>query len=166
MNVKPTYDIVIDDKAVNALDWRKQTCGVRGVVAGAFDLMHPGYAKMFRFAKTNCEHLTVLLHEDPSVERNKMSPVHSLEERIEILSSIKWIDEIIPYKTEEDLHYLLMTQNYDVRFLGQDYIDKKYTGDDLSIKILFVGRGHNYSTTKLKEKIALNYNDWKQNDKS
>lgn len=166
MNVKPTYDVVIDDKAINAEEWRRRNCGVRGVLAGAFDIIHPGYVKMFQFAKTKCEHLTVLLHEDPSVERDKLSPVHTLEERIEILSAIKWIDEIIPYKTEEDLHYLLKTQNYDVRLLGEDYADRGYTGDDLQMRIIFVGRDHGYSTTKLKKKIAISYNEWKQNDKS
>jgi glycerol-3-phosphate cytidylyltransferase len=154
MNVKPTYDIVIDDKAVNAAEWRKQNCGVRGNIAGAFDLVHPGYIRMFKECKTKCDHLTVLLHEDPSVERSKLKPVQTLEERIEILSSLVYVDEIIPYKTEEDLYWLLKTQNYDIRFLGEDYLSRDYTGSDLNQKVHFINRDHGYSTTQLKEKIA------------
>jgi glycerol-3-phosphate cytidylyltransferase len=154
MNVKPTYDIVIDDKAVNAVEWRKKNCGIRGTIAGAFDLIHPGYIRMFKECKTKCDHLTVLLHEDPSIERSKLKPVQTIEERIEILSSLVYVDKIIPYKTEKDLYWLLKSQNYDIRFLGEDYSSRNYTGSDLNQNIYFINRDHNYSTTRLKEKIA------------
>ena len=103
MNRKPTYDVIIDDKAINAVDWRNTFCKTRGVVAGAFDLIHPGYCKLFKFCKDHCTHLTVLLHDDPSLENNKMKPVHSLEERIEILKSIRYVDDVIPYTDEHQL---------------------------------------------------------------
>lgn len=160
MNKKPTYDIVIDDKAINAADWRKLNCGKRGVVAGAFDLIHPGYCRLFQFCKNNCDHLTVLLHDDPSLERKKLKPVHNLNERIEIISSIKFIDDIKTYSTEENLYNLLKNGNYDIRFLGDDYKDKKITGHDLSIPILYTDRLHGYSTTNLKKKITESYMEY------
>lgn len=163
MNVKPTYDVVIDDKAINALEWRIRNCGVRGVLAGAFDLIHPGYCRMFKFAKENCDHLTVLLHDDPSLERSKMKPIHTLAERIEILSSIKYIDEIKTYKTESDLYDLLKVGEYDRRFIGDDYEGKSYTADNLNISVMFVSRNHGYSTTGLKRKITEIFTDWKLN---
>lgn len=157
MNRKPTYDIVIDDKAINAVDWRNKFCGLRGVVAGAFDLIHPGYCKLFKFCKDNCSHLTVLLHDDPSTERNKMKPVHSLEERREILQSIRYIDEIIPYRDETELAIKLEIGWYDVRFLGNDYKGKPFTAEYLPIKIIYTDRSHSYSTTDLKKKITESY---------
>lgn len=157
MNRKPTYDVIIDDKAINAVDWRNTFCKTRGVVAGAFDLIHPGYCKLFKFCKDNCTHLTVLLHDDPSIERNKMKPVHSLEERIEILKSIRYVDEVISYRDETELAIKLELGYYDVRFLGDDYRDKKPTGDYLPIKIIYTDRSHGYSTTDLKKKIAESY---------
>lgn len=160
MNKKPTYDIIIDDKAINAAEWRKTNCGKNGVVAGAFDLIHPGYCRLFKFCKENCDHLTVLLHDDPSNERNKLKPVHTLSERIEILSSIKFIDDVKTYSVENELYTLLKTGNYDVRFLGEDYKDKKITGNDLSIPILYTDRLHGYSTTNLKKKISESYMEY------
>jgi glycerol-3-phosphate cytidylyltransferase len=157
MNRKPTYDIVIDDKAINAADWRKQNCGITGVVAGAFDLIHPGYCKLFKFCKENCDHLTVLLHDDPSIERKKMKPVHTLEERIEILESIRYVDKVIPYQDEIDLAQKLEIGSYNVRFLGDDYKNKNYTAEYLPIKVIYTDRSHNYSTTDLKKKIAYSY---------
>lgn len=152
-NKKPTYDILIDDKAINAADWRKYNCGTRGVIAGAFDLIHPGYCRLFKFCKEHCDHLTVLLHDDPSIERNKLKPVHTVDERIEILFSIKYIDGIEVYKTERDLYDKLKNGNFNFRFLGSDYKNKSFTGIDLNIPVIFENRTHDYSTTKLKIKI-------------
>jgi glycerol-3-phosphate cytidylyltransferase len=157
MNRKPTYDVIIDDKAINAVDWRNTFCKTRGVVAGAFDLIHPGYCKLFKFCKDQCTHLTVFLHDDPSIERNKMKPVHTLEERIEILKSIRYIDEVIPYNYEDQLAVKLELGYFDVRFLGDDYRDKKYTADYLPVKVIYTDRSHGYSTTDLKKKVAQSY---------
>ena len=53
-----------------------------GFVAGNFDLIHPGYIKLFQFAKKHCDFLIVAIHKDPSLERNKkFQPIHSLKER-------------------------------------------------------------------------------------
>ena len=86
---KPTADIFIDDKAINVSDWLKEIPLKKGILAGAFDLIHPGYVRMFKEAKLYCNHLTVALHDDPSVERkNKLQPCQKVLERKEILDSI------------------------------------------------------------------------------
>ena len=127
----------------------------KGFVAGNFDVIHPGYIKMFKECKANCDHFTILLHSDPSIERpNKLSPILSLEERIEILESIKYISEIKTYTYESELYELIRTGNFNIRFLGDDYKNKKYTGDDLGIKIHFVNREHKWTTTKFKTLIS------------
>lgn len=160
MNKKPTYDIVIDDKAINALEWRKTNCGTRGVVAGAFDLIHPGYCRLFKFCKEHCDHLTVLLHEDPYFERKKLIPVHTVEERKEILFSIKYIDDVVVYKTEKELENNLKNKKYDIRFLGDDYKNKQITGQTIPIEILYTNRSHGYSTTDLKKKVYNSYKEY------
>jgi glycerol-3-phosphate cytidylyltransferase len=160
MNRKPTYDVIIDDKAINAVEWRNTFCKTRGVVAGAFDLIHPGYCKMFKFCKDNCTHLTVFLHDDPSIERNKMKPIHSLEERVEILKSIRYIDEVIPYTDEWDLSKKLELGYFDIRFLGDDYRNKNFTADYLPVNVIYTDRSHGYSTTDLKKKIAKSYTEF------
>ena len=157
---KPTCDVFVDDKAINALDWRKSSCGIRGTLAGAFDLIHPGYCRMFQFCKENCDHLTVHLHDDPSLERPKMKPVHTVKERIEILKSLKYVDEVRVYSTEKELEALLQSGKYDVRFLGDDYREKNYTGKEMDIPIAFVPRQHTYSTTALKKAISDSYTEY------
>ena len=127
----------------------------RGFTAGNFDVIHPGYIKLFNECFQNCDHFTIFLHSDPSIERpNKLSPILTLEERIEILESIKYISEIKTYTYESELYELIKTGNFNVRFLGDDYKNKKYTGDDLGIKIHFVNRDHEWTTTKFKTLIS------------
>jgi len=154
MFCKPTADIFIDDKGVNVEDWKNQQPQVKGIVSGAFDIIHPGYVRLFKEAKQHCNHLTIALHEDPSVERShKIQPVLSLSERTEILLSMKDIDNVIYYSMEEEFLNYLRSGEYDVRFLGTDYKDGSYTGKDIDIPIIWLDRNHNYSTTKIKTKI-------------
>ena len=149
---KPTADIFIDDKGINSEEWKKTVPPKRGIIAGAFDLIHPGYVRMFKEAKEYCNHLTVALHEDPSFARpHKLKPVQSVEDRKEILRAIKYVDDIVVYYAEET--FLSYLKDYEVRFLGSDYLDGSYTGKDITIDVVFLNRDHGYSTTKLKENI-------------
>jgi glycerol-3-phosphate cytidylyltransferase len=155
MFCKPNADIFIDDKGVNAVDWAASQPKVKGIIAGAFDIIHPGYVRMFEDCRMYCNHLTVALHADPSLERDyKLKPVHSVSERIEILLSMKYVDSVVVYAVESEFHNYLSSGNYDVRFLGTDYIDGKYTGKDIDINIVWLDReSHEYSSTRLKNLI-------------
>ena len=126
-----------------------------GVIAGNFDVIHPGYIYMFDECKKHCDILLLLLHDDPSIERpEKIKPILDLNERNMILSSLKQIDRIITYQIESDLYDILKTEQIDIRFLGDDYKDKAFTGDDLGIPIHYLDRSHGWSTTKFKKMIA------------
>lgn len=129
---------------------------IRGCIAGNFDVIHAGYIYAFSEAKRQCDHLTILLHTDPSIERpHKLRPIHNLQERIDIVSSIKYVDSIVPYTYEEELHSILKDLNFDIRFLGDDYKDRTdYTGYDLNIPVYFISRDHGWSTTKFKTLIS------------
>jgi glycerol-3-phosphate cytidylyltransferase len=139
----------------------------KGVIAGAFDIMHPGYIKMFKEAKEECDCLIVLLHTDPSIERPyKMRPLLSPRDRKEMLESIKYVDDVIRYTYEEQLYHLLREGEFDIRFLGSDYINEPFTGDDLKIEIHYLNRSHGWSTTKFKGMIADQYDkDWHKKNK-
>jgi glycerol-3-phosphate cytidylyltransferase len=154
-NKKPHADFFIDDKAINSNDWRKLLPIAHGFLAGNFDIIHPGYIEMFKDAKDKCNILTVALHTDPSRERDyKLKPIHSPTERIHILKSIRYVDNVVTYNTEEDLVKLLSQPQYDIRFLGTDYKDREYTGKHLPIKIEWLNREHHdYSSTRLKTLI-------------
>ena len=149
---KPTAVLFIDDKGINVEDWKKTLPPKKGIIAGAFDVIHPGYIRMFKDAKTYCNHLTVALHEDPSMARpHKLRPVQTVEERREILLALKDVDDVVVYQAEET--FLSYLEDYEIRFLGTDYLDGSYTGKDNAIDIVWLKRDHEYSSTRMKRLI-------------
>lgn len=130
-----------------------------GIIAGNFDVIHPGYTDMFKECSDLCEEFIVLLHTDPSIERpeDKLKPILSIHERMKILFSIRFITNIYTYTYEKDLVELLKEIKPDVRFLGDDYKGRGFTGDDLNIPIHWINRDHGWSTTKFKQLIHDEY---------
>ena len=127
----------------------------KGVICGNFDVIHPGYIAMFKEMSENCDWLTVLLHSDPSIERpHKLKPILSVEDRTKVLMGIKGVNEVIPYTLENELYQLLKDGRYTIRFLGDDYKNKPYTGVDLNTWVHYLDRDHGWSTTKFKKLIA------------
>ena len=128
---------------------------ILGFTAGNFDLLHPGYIRCFREAERHCDKFIVFLQIDPSLHRkSKYKPVISLYNRYEALMSIKYIDDVYTYQTEEELYDLIRFWKPDIRILGEDYIGKPFTGDDLPPRIVYTTRSHEWSTTKLKDLIT------------
>ena len=153
---KPNADLFIDDKGIDVEVWKKQIPGKKGIVAGAFDLIHPGYVRLFKEAKQHCSHLTVALHENPALARPfKMTPVQSVEERKEILLSMTDVDAVVVYQAEDT--FISYLDDYDIRFLGSDYDNGGFTGATHGIEIVFLDRSHGYSTTSLKNNICIGH---------
>ena len=152
---KPHADIFIDDKGIDVEEWKKDQPLKRGIIAGAFDIIHPGYVRMFSCAKQHCNHLTVALHVNPTSERSwKLTPVQSVEDRKEILLALRDVDEVVTYETEDEFLDMLNSGEHHLRFLGNDYDDNSYSGNRIDIPIVWIPRkDHEYSTTKLKNLI-------------
>ena len=126
-----------------------------GFTCSCFDLLHAGHIIMLEDAKEQCDYLIVGLQSDPTIDRpdTKNKPIQTLKERKIQLDAIKYIDEIIIYKSEKELYELLQKIKPNVRILGSDYINQSFTGDDLNIKIYYHQRTHNYSSSSLRERI-------------
>lgn len=130
-----------------------------GITAGAFDLCHAGHMLVFKEAKEVCDYLIVALQEDPSQTpaeyrgKKKNKPIMSLEERKIILESVKYVDEIVVYNSEEELKDILVRMKPDVRIIGADWKGKNFTGHDLPMEVYYNSRGHHFSTTALRERI-------------
>ena len=126
-----------------------------GFTAGNFDILHPGYIYTFEEAKRHCERFVVFLQNDPSLHRkSKYKPVIPSWDRYKALMSIKHIDEVFMYQTEDELLDLITFWKPDLRILGEDYIGKPFTGDNLPIHVIYTSRSHGWSTTKLKDLIT------------
>ena len=130
-----------------------------GFTAGAFDLLHPGHLYFLSECSKRCDELWVGLHTDPSIDRptTKSKPVQSVFERFTQLSSTKFVSQVIPYDTENDLINMMGVLDIDIRFLGSDYKNQPITGLDncqtRGIVIEYINRAHDYSSSGLRSKI-------------
>ena len=139
----------------------------------SFDLLHAGHVQMLREAKEQCEYLIVGLQMDPALDRpkEKNQPIQTIVERYSQLKAVSYVDEIIPYSTEQDLEDILELYTINVRILGEEYRDKEFTGKDIcrkrDIELFFNKRDHRFSTSKLRQSCAwVNKDgDWKVMDK-
>ena len=144
-----------------------------GFTCSSFDLLHAGHVQMLREAKEQCDYLIVGLQMDPAVDRpkEKNQPIQTIVERYSQLKAVSYVDEIIPYATEQDLEDILELYTINVRILGTEYRDKEFTGKDIcrkrDIELFFNKRDHRFSTSKLRQSCAwVNKDgDWKVTDK-
>jgi len=132
---------------------------ITGFTASTFDLLHAGHVSMLREAKGQCDYLVCALQVDPSLDRpEKNPPVQTLVERWTQLQAIKYVDEIIPYQTEQDLEDILKMFDFDVRIIGAEYKDKTFTGRATcaarGIEIYFNRRDHRFSTSDLRRRVS------------
>ena len=127
-----------------------------GFTCGSFDLCHYGHILMFKECRDQCDHLIVGLQTNPNTDRpDKNIPIQSLEERHGQLDAVKYIDNIIVYETEDDLIKLLNDMDIDVRFVGADWENRKYTGWEIDIPVIFNSRDHSFSTSELRHRIFI-----------
>lgn len=132
-----------------------------GITFSTFDLLHAGHILMLEEAKQQCDYLIVGLQTDPTIDRpeTKNKPAQSIVERQIQLAAVKYVDEIIVYQTEQDLLDILSIYPIGVRFVGEEYRNKDFTGKDYcldnDIELVYNNRKHRYSTTELRKRMTL-----------
>lgn len=131
-----------------------------GITFSAFDLLHAGHVKMLEDAKAQCDYLIVGLQTDPTLDRpEKNRPTQTVVERYIQLKACKFVDEIVPYATEQDLEDILRSFKIDVRIIGEEYKEKKFTGreycEEKGIELYYNCRDHRFSSTSLR-KVVFN----------
>lgn len=126
-----------------------------GVTFSCWDLLHAGHNIFLKDSKNYCDILCVGLQTDPTIDRpQKNKPIQSLEEREIQIKSCRYVDYYFIYDTESSLYQSLLDLQPDIRFLGDDYVAKKFTGHNIPIKIHFHPRSeHTYSSSSLRRRI-------------
>ena len=130
-----------------------------GITFSAFDLLHAGHVKMLEEAKQQCDYLIVGLQTDPTLDRpEKNKPTQSVVERYIQLKGCKFVNEIVPYATEQDLEDILKSFHIDVRIVGDEYENKDFTArkycEQKGITLYFNKREHRFSSSSLRKIIA------------
>lgn len=131
---------------------------IKGFTSVVGDLFHAGHIRMIEECKEHCDYLIVGLICDPTDRKNKNVPVESVYERYYRVKQCKGVDEVVPLQNENDLKlYLEMSSGIDIRFVGEDYKGKDFTGKDVcerkGIEIFYNDRKHGLSSTSLRERV-------------
>lgn len=132
-----------------------------GITFSAFDLLHAGHIKMLEDSRRQCDYLICGLQTDPTLDRpEKNKPVQTVVERYIQLKGCKFVDEIVPYATEQDLEDVLRAFKIDVRIVGEEYQDKNFTGrvycEEKGIQLYFNKRDHRFSSSELRKEVLKN----------
>ena len=124
---------------------------MKGLIAGTFDLFHPGH--VCGFNTTKCELIVALHTHNPS----KRKPVQTTFERYVQLKAHKNVIEVIPYDTEIDLERMMEMLDLDYYFISEEYPIKSITGYDIlnrrGISIIQLSRKHGWGTTMFLNRI-------------
>jgi len=125
-----------------------------GITFSTFDLLHAGHIVMLQEAKSLCDYLIVGLLIDPTISRphEKNKPIQSPFERYVQLTACKYVDEIIPFTTEEEIVDMILTIQPDIRIVGEEYKGKQHTGVGLC-PIHYNKRKHSFSSSDLRNRI-------------
>lgn len=140
-----------------------------GITCSTFDLFHAGHVKMLEEAKTQCDWLIIALQTDPTIDRpEKNKPIQSIVERYIQVEACKYVDQIVPYATEQDLKDIFASFDLDVRIIGGEYKGKNFTAKDIcaerGIEIFYNDRDHGFSSSELRKRVfEEEYKKWHNN---
>lgn len=125
---------------------------------GVFDIIHPGHAEVLKQARSLGDMLIVGINTDESVRRLKgnLRPILTLEERMSIISSIRYVDAVVPF--EEDTPYRLIEfLRPHVLVKGGDYRPEEVVGRDIVEEVVIIPLKEGISTSRIIERIRQRY---------
>jgi rfaE bifunctional protein nucleotidyltransferase chain/domain len=122
-------------------------------VNGTFDVLHIGHIRLLEFAHKYGK-LRVGVDTDERVRSLKgdSRPFNTLEDRIRFLESIKYVDSVVSFGSDEELAEKIQEWETDIMVVGDDYKYKKVIGAEFAERTLFYPKIENKSTSKI-----LNY---------
>ena len=125
-----------------------------GFTCSTFDLLHAGHIVMLQEAKEHCDYLICGLLTDPTVDRpeTKNKPIQTPFERYVQLAGCRFVDEIIPFSTEQEIVDMILTIQPHIRFVGEEYKGTDHKGVGLC-HIHYNKRKHSFSSTDLRKRV-------------
>ena len=164
-------------KILNKINKLKKEKKKIGLVHGVFDVIHIGHIKYFEEAKRMVDHLIVSVTTDKYVNKGPGKPIFEIEKRVNLLKSIKFIDDVIisNYQTAKENIKLIKPDFYikgkDYRNFNNDlseniFIEKKevekfggkiiFTNSELHSSSSIINKNFNYISEEAKKFLKKN----------
>jgi len=118
---------------------------------GCFDILHRGHIELFKYAKSLGDRLVVGIDTDERVKDSKgeSRPFNNIQDRVEMLQAIKYIDEVRVFDTDSELETQVLLSDAEIIVVGSDYKNKKVIGSKHVKEVKFFDRIEGYSTTNI-----------------
>lgn len=122
-------------------------------VNGSFDVLHIGHIRLLEFAR-NYGELRVGVDSDERVRsfKGESRPFNTLEDRMEFIKSIRYVDSVVSFGSDDELIERIQEWQPDIMVVGDDYKYRRVIGAEFAERTLFYPKIENKSTSKI-----LNY---------
>lgn len=132
-------------------------------VNGTFDVFHPGHLALLKFAASKGE-LHVGTDSDRRIAEKKGPgrPIFSLEQRMEMLRSLRFVERVYSFDSDEELVALMQSIEPEVMVIGSDYRGGEIVGSHVPRDIVFFERIEGISTTEILSKNEDNHSRWRK----
>jgi D-beta-D-heptose 7-phosphate kinase/D-beta-D-heptose 1-phosphate adenosyltransferase len=125
---------------------------------GVFDVIHRKHIELLSFCKEQGDYLVVAIDSDRRVRETKGStrPINSEIDRKFVLSSLKFVDEVVIFDTIQDLQKLHKDIRPDIYIKGGDWQEsflRETDGIFPSTKVVLFPYEDSYSSTKTIERM-------------
>lgn len=130
-----------------------------GYTTGVFDMFHIGHLNILKRAKEKCDFLIVGVSTDEVVQKYKnKTPVIPFEERMEIVSAIKYVDKVVAQETMDKM-IAWEKLHFNVLFHGDDWkgsnmyksIEKRL--EEVGVEVVFLPHTDGISSTILRDRL-------------
>ena len=133
------------------------------LVGGCFDLLHYGHISFLKQAKALGDYLIVALEADQNVRfaKGDNRPIHSQQQRKEMLTSLSFVDEVIPLPPmNQDFQYFNLVEKIHPQIIaiteGDPVVDKKLKqAEQVGAKLVEIPKVHTPSTSQLAKLLGL-----------
>lgn len=130
-----------------------------GYISGIFDLFHIGHLNILRNCKGLCDKLIVgVVVSEVVLQHKNKKPIIPLNERIDIVRNIKFVDVVIPQEIV-DRYEIWKKLKFDVLFVGDDWYDKKSWNEyekklkKVGVKTIYFPYTKRISSTLIRKKM-------------
>jgi len=119
-------------------------------INGSFDVLHIGHIRLLEYG-ANLGEVRVGLDTDERIKEKKgiNRPYNSINDRIEFISSIKFVNSVVTFKNDDELIQRIIEYQPDYMVIGNDYKYETIIGVEHIPNVMFFDKIKDKSTSSI-----------------